>query len=96
MESPARAKRGKKLNDFFQRTNGTIMTEMKTKYRKYGEAPTVEEVIKALEKMPQDARCFVRTKYPGSSTPVEDIPLHHRGISEMHPDGKPINVTFLV
>jgi hypothetical protein len=69
---------------------------METKYRKYGDAPTVAEVIAKLKEMPQNAKCYVRTKYHGASTYVEDIPLHYRGISEMHPEGKPINVTFLV
>ena len=46
--------------------------------------------------MPQNAKCYVRTKYHGDSNWAEDIPINHRGIGEMHPNGEPINVTFLV
>ena len=69
---------------------------MEDKYRKYGDAPTVAEVIEQLKKMPQGAKCYVRTKYHGNSNWAEDIPINHAGISEMHPKGEPINVTFLV
>ena len=69
---------------------------MKTEYRQYGDAPTVAEVIAELNRMPQNAKCYVRTKYHGDSNWAEDIPINHRGIGEMHPNGEPINVTFLV
>lgn len=69
---------------------------MDTKYREYGDPPTVAEVISELQKLPQDAKCFVRTKYHGNSNWAEDIPLNHAGISEMQPIGEPVNVTFLV
>lgn len=65
-------------------------------YRKYGDPPTVEEVIEVLKKMPPKAKCFVRTKYHGDSSWTEDIPLNHAGISEMQPEGESANVTFLV
>jgi|AntRauTorckE6833_2_1112554.scaffolds.fasta_scaffold42465_2 hypothetical protein len=66
------------------------------KYKKYGDAPTVAEVIEELRKMPQEAKCYVRTKYHGNSNWAEDIPLNHGSIGEMHPEGAPTNVTFLV
>lgn len=64
--------------------------------RKYGDAPTVSEVIAELQKLPQDAKCYVRTKYHGNSNWAEDIPLNHAGINEMEPKDGPRNVTFLV
>ena len=62
---------------------------------KYGDPPTVAEVIEKLQDMPQDLRCYFRPKYHGKMEHVDEIPLHYLGICEMEPEGKPRQVTFL-
>ena len=63
--------------------------------RKYGDPPTVAEVIERLQEMPQHLRCYFRPKYHGAMDYVDEIPLHYLGICEMEPKGKPRQVTFL-
>jgi hypothetical protein len=60
------------------------------------QASTVGEVIEALEKLPQDLPCLVRPKYHGQMKAYEEAPVCVNGISEMHPNDAPKNVTFLV
>lgn len=63
---------------------------------KYKTTPaTVQEVIDALEKLPRDFPCYFRPKYHGDVRWCDDVPVNLNGISEMHPDDKPKNVTFL-
>lgn len=61
--------------------------------------PTVAEIIKKLEKMPQNAPCFIRSKYTGATEPFESYPVNLHGISETHgvqANGYPeIKVEFL-
>lgn len=63
--------------------------------RQYGDPPTVAEVIEKLQEMPQHLRCYFRPKYHGAMDYVDEVPLHYLGISEMAPEGKPRQVTFL-
>ena len=63
--------------------------------RKYGDPPTVAEVIELLQEMPGHLRCYFRPKYHGSLDYVDEIPLHYHGICEMEPEGMPRQVTFL-
>jgi|DEB0MinimDraft_4_1074332.scaffolds.fasta_scaffold01926_15 hypothetical protein len=62
---------------------------------KYGDPPTVAEVIERLKEMPQHLRCYFRPKYHGAMDYVDEIPLHYLGICEMEPEGRPRQVTFL-
>jgi len=62
---------------------------------KYGDPPTVAEVIERLQEMPQHLRCYFRPKYHGAMDYVDEIPLHYLGICEMEPEGRPRQVTFL-
>lgn len=49
---------------------------------------TVKEIIEELQKLPQDLPCFFRPKYHGTVKYHENVPVHRKGISEMHPDPK--------
>jgi len=62
---------------------------------KYGDPPTVAEVIARLQEMPQHLRCYFRPKYHGAMDYVDEIPLHLLGICETEPEGKSRQVTFL-
>lgn len=57
---------------------------------------TVSQLIAKLSDMPQDAPVYVRPKYHGDLAWYEDAAVVLDGISEMHPNGKPKNVTLLV
>ena len=57
--------------------------------------PTVAQVIERLRQLPPDARCYVRPKYHGSMTYVDEAPLRCNGIGITEPQGKPSQVTFL-
>jgi hypothetical protein len=55
----------------------------------------VKDIIEALQKLPSDFPCYFRPKYHGDVNWCDDVPVKLNGICEMHPDGKPKNVTFL-
>ena len=57
---------------------------------------TVGELIAALKKYDKNLPIFIRPKYSGNIKYTDDVPIKINGISEMHPDNKPKNVTFLV
>ena len=62
---------------------------------KYGDPPTVAEVIERLQEMPQHLRCYFRPKYHGSLDFTDEIPLHYYGICEQEKNGRQPQVTFL-
>lgn len=74
---------------------GGIDVQRLVSTHKYGDPPTVSEVIEKLQEMPQHLRCYFRPKYHGAMDYVDEIPLHYHGICEMEPEGKPRQVTFL-
>jgi len=57
---------------------------------------TVKQLIAKLKTMPQDLPVYVRPKYHGDLAWSDDAAVMLNGVSEMHPDGKPKNVTLLV
>lgn len=57
---------------------------------------TVATLIEKLNQMPKDLPVLVRPKYHGDLEWWDETPVILTGVNEMHPDGKPKNVTLLV
>ena len=60
---------------------------------------TVKEIIEKLQQLPQDLPCYIRPKYYGTVTYLDDAPVNINGISEMEPikfSEIKEHVTFLV
>ncbi len=56
----------------------------------------VKDIIKILQKLPQNLPCYVRPKYHGDLSWTDDCPINLNGISEMESKKLKKHVTFLV
>lgn len=57
--------------------------------------PTVAEVIKKLQELPQNLPVYLRSKYTGDVRWCDDHPININGISEMVNTDLGKHVTFL-
>ena len=57
--------------------------------------PTVAEIIKKLQELPQELPCYLRSKYTGDVRWCDDHPVNLNGIGEMENTDLGKHVTFL-